>query len=247
MGRKLRTSQTLRTILGRGMAAYLRFVWRTQRVVMEPADLYDLAEVQLPMILTFWHGQHFLTPFLVKPHHKARVMISRSADADVNAIAAEALGIGTVRGSGAQGRDFRTKGGFNATLEMIRHLSEGTNVAMTADVPKISRLVGLGVVTIARHSGRPIYPVAIATSNRILAKSWDRAAIHLPFGRAAVVAGDGVLVPADATPEQMEAARREVQRQLEVATARAEELVGRPPARQPATSHAAAPGGKAHG
>ncbi|MCS0494903.1 lysophospholipid acyltransferase family protein [Ancylobacter sp. MQZ15Z-1] len=227
MWRKLRTSQAVRTALGRGMASYLRFVWRTQRVVMEPADLYDLAEVQLPMILTFWHGQHFLTPFLVKPHHKARVMISRSADADVNAIAAEALGIGTVRGSGAQGRDFRTKGGFNATLEMIRHLSEGTNVAMTADVPKIARHAGLGVVTIAKHSGRPIYPVAIATSNRILARSWDRAAIHLPFGRAAVVAGDGVRVPADADAQEMEAARREVQRQLEVATARAEELVGR--------------------
>ncbi len=228
MWRRLRTSQTLRTVLGRSMAAYLRFVWRTQRVVMEPANLYELADAQLPMILTFWHGQHFLTPFLVKPYHRARVMISRSADADVNAIAAEALGIGTVRGSGAQGRDFRVKGGFNATLEMIRHLGEGTNVAMTADVPKISRVAGLGVVTIAKHSGRPIYPVAIATSRRILAKSWDRAAIHLPFGRAAVVAGDGVRVPADAGPEELEAARRELQRQLEEATARAETLVGRP-------------------
>ncbi|MDQ0302062.1 lysophospholipid acyltransferase family protein [Ancylobacter polymorphus] len=210
------------------MASYLRFVWRTQRVVMEPANLYELADAQLPMILTFWHGQHFLTPFLVRPYHRAKVMISRSADADVNAIAAEALGIGAVRGSGAQGRDFRTKGGFNATLEMIRHLSEGTNVAMTADVPKISRVAGLGVVTIAKHSGRPIYPVAIATSRRIIARSWDKSAIHLPFGRAAVVAGDGVRVPTDAGPEELEAARRELQRQLEVATARAEELVGRP-------------------
>ncbi|MBS9477223.1 lysophospholipid acyltransferase family protein [Ancylobacter radicis] len=230
MWRRLRTSQTVRTVLGRGMAGYLRLVWRTQRVVMEPANLYELADAQLPMILTFWHGQHFLTPFLMKPYHRARVMISRSADADVNAIAAEALGIGTVRGSGAQGRDFRVKGGFNATLEMIRHLSEGTNVAMTADVPKISRIAGLGVVTIAKHSGRPIYPVAIATSRRVLARSWDRAAIHLPFGRAAVVAGEGVLVAPDAGPEELEAARHEVQRQLNAATARAEELVGRRPA-----------------
>ncbi|WP_421698836.1 lysophospholipid acyltransferase family protein [Ancylobacter sp.] len=228
MWRRLRTSPTVRTVLGRSMASYLRFVWRTQRVVMEPANLYELADAQLPMILTFWHGQHFLTPFLVRPYHRAKVMISRSADADVNAIAAEALGIGAVRGSGAQGRDFRTKGGFNATLEMIRHLSEGTNVAMTADVPKISRVAGLGVVTIAKHSGRPIYPVAIATSRRIIARSWDKSAIHLPFGRAAVVAGDGVRVPTDAGPEELEAARRELQRQLEFATARAEELVGRP-------------------
>lgn len=231
--RKLRRSDSVRTALGRGMASYLRFVWRTSRVTMEPADLYDLAEVQLPMILTFWHGQHFLTPFLVKSHHRAKVMISRSADADVNAIAAEALGIGTVRGSGAMKvGDSPRKGGLNATLEMIRTLEEGINVAMTADVPKIARVAGLGVVTIAKHSGRPIYPVAIATRYRILARSWDKAAIHLPFGTAAVVAGDGVRVPADADAATLEAARREVQRQLEVATARAEELVGRGPPRQ---------------
>lgn len=229
--RKLRRSNGVRTALGRGMASYLRFVWRTQRTVaLEPANLYDLAEVQLPMILTFWHGQHFLTPFLLKSHHRAKVMISRSEDADVNAIAAQALGIGTVRGSGAtRGKDFNRKGGVNATLEMIRTLEEGISVGMTADVPKIARHAGLGVVTIAKHSGRPIYPVAIATSNQIVAKSWDRAAIHLPFGRAAVVAGDGVRVPPDADETALEEARREVQRQLEVATARAEELVGRRP------------------
>jgi len=218
-------------VLGKSMAGYLSFVWRTQRVVLEPPNLYDLVELQLPLILTFWHGQHFLTPFLVKPHHRARVMISRSPDADVNAIAAETLGIAAVRGSGAQGRDFRLKGGFNATLEMIRHLSEGTNVAMTADVPKIARVVGLGVITIAKHSGRPIYPVAVATQNRILAKSWGRAAIHLPFGRTAVVAGDGVRVPPDADAAMLEAKRQELQHQLEQITARAEQLVGRPPAK----------------
>ncbi|GAB4064760.1 lysophospholipid acyltransferase family protein [Ancylobacter sonchi] len=241
MWRKLRRSQAIRTLLGRGMASYLRFVWRSSRVVMEPANLHELADEQLPMILTFWHGQHFLTPFLVKPHHRAKVMISRSRDADVNAIAAEALGIGTVRGSGAQGRNFHEKGGLNATMEMIRNLQEGCNVAMTADVPKISRVAGLGVVTIAKHAGRPIFPVAIATSRRILAKSWDKAAIHLPFGRAAVVAGDGVWVPADADAETLEAARRELQRQLEEITARAETLVGRPPA------GATAGAGKANG
>ncbi|MDF2996379.1 MAG: hypothetical protein K0R27_2016 [Xanthobacteraceae bacterium] len=228
--RRLRRSHGVRLALGRSMAAYLRFVWRTSRVTMEPANLYELADAELPMILTFWHGQHFLTPFLVKPYHRGKVMISRSADADVNAIAAEALGIGTIRGSGAMKvTDSNRKGGLNATLEMIRTLEEGTNVAMTADIPKIARIAGLGVVTIAKHSGRPIYPVAIATRYRILAKSWDRAAIHLPFGTAAVVAGDGVRVPADADAETLEAARREIQRQLEVATARAEALVGRRP------------------
>jgi hypothetical protein len=87
--------------------------------------LYDWIDGEMPLILTFWHGQHFLTPFVPKPHHKAKVMISRSFDADVNAIAAEALGIGTIRGSGTHRKNFHEKGGVAATRQMIEALVAG--------------------------------------------------------------------------------------------------------------------------
>lgn len=228
MWRRIRTSEGFRRALGRSVAAYLKFVWKTQRVTVEPADLYDWIDERLPIILTFWHGQHFLTPFVPKSHHRAKVMISRSLDADVNAIAAEALGIGTIRGSGAHRRNFHEKGGVAATRQMIDTLAQGINVAMTADVPKIARRAGLGVVSIAKYSGRPIYPVAVATSRRIIMKrSWDKSSLHLPFGRAAIVAEAPILVPADADDERLERARREVEEKLNRATARAEALVGR--------------------
>ncbi len=157
-------------------------------------------------------------------------MISRSYDADINAIAAEALGIGTIRGSGTHRKNFHEKGGVAATRQMIESLEQGINVAMTADVPKISRRAGLGVVSIAKYSGRPIYPVAIATSNRIILKrSWDKSSLHLPFGRAALVAGKPVIVPKDADDAAMQRARIEVEESLNRATARAEALVGRAP------------------
>lgn len=230
MWRKIRTSEGFRRVLGRSAAAYLKLVWKTQRVVLEPADLYDWVDGEMPLILTFWHGQHFLTPFFCKPHHKAKVMISRSFDADVNAIAAEALGIGTIRGSGTHRNNFHEKGGVAATRQMLEALSAGINVAMTADVPKISRRAGLGIVSIAKHSGRPIFPAAIATSNRIILKrSWDKSSLHLPFGTMAMVAGEPVRVAADADSAALERARCEVEAQLNRATERAETLVGRPP------------------
>lgn len=230
MWRKIRTSDGFRRLLGRSVALYLKLVWKTQRVTIEPADAYDWIDNELPVIFTFWHGQHFLTPFVPKPHHKAKVMISRSYDADVNAIAAEALGVGTIRGSGTHRKNFHEKGGVVATRQMIETLEQGINVAMTADVPKISRRAGLGIVSIAKHSGRPIYPGAIATSNRIIMKrSWDKSALHLPFGRAALVLGEPVIVPRDADNETLERARKEVEEILNRVTARAEALVGRPP------------------
>ena len=230
----VRVSRPFQVALGRTLASYQRLVWNTSSLTIEPADLYDRVDREIPFILTFWHGQHFLMPFVMKPHHQGKVMISRHADADINAIAAEAFGVGTIRGSGAHGRDFLRKGGISATKLAIDTLKSGVNVAMTADVPKISRIAGLGVVTVAKYSGRPIFPIAIATRNRRLAKSWDRASIHLPFGPAAMVVGDGIQVAADADDAALDQARLLVQERLNKITERAEELVGRPPAREPA-------------
>jgi lysophospholipid acyltransferase (LPLAT)-like uncharacterized protein len=225
--KKLRGSRPFQVALGRTLAAYLRFVWNTSSLKLEPADLYDTVDDEIPFILTFWHGQHFLMPFVMKPHHRGKVMISRHADADINAITAEAFGVGTIRGSGSHGRDFLRKGGISATKIAIDTLKSGVSIAMTADVPKISRVAGLGVVTVARYSRRPIFPIAIATRNRIVANSWDRASIHLPFGPAAMVVGERIEVAPDADDAALESARALVKARLDEVTARAEELVGR--------------------
>lgn len=227
MWRTIRKSKLIRHALGRAMAGYLWSVHKTLHITIEPDNIYEVAEPEMPVILTFWHGQHFLAPFIMKSHHRAKVLISRHADADVNAIAAEALGVQTIRGSGSTNpKDFHRKNGVGAMREMIATLNEGINVALTADVPKISRVAGLGVVTLARYSGRPIYPIAIATSRRIVAPSWDKASIDLPFGRGGAVAGEPIRVAKDAGEAELEAARKLVQERLNQVTARAEALAG---------------------
>ena len=85
-------------------AEFLRLVWRTNRFSYDPPDVYDTVEPQMPAIFAFWHGQHFMTPFIkTKESHRAKVLISRHRDGEFNAIAAERLGIGTIRGSGDHG------------------------------------------------------------------------------------------------------------------------------------------------
>ena len=228
MWKRIRDSRALQFVLGRLLASYLSLVWRSSRLVVEPAEVYDWIDDELPIIVAFWHGQHFLTPFIQKPHHRVAVMISRHVDAEYNAVAAEALGIATIRGSGGESRDFHRKGGVAAARRMIEMLAQGTSVALTADVPKRARVAGLGVVALAQHSGRPIVPVALASSNRIELSSWDRAHVNLPFSRIALVAGDLVRVKNNADAKALEAARKLVQDRLNAATARAEALVGRP-------------------
>jgi lysophospholipid acyltransferase (LPLAT)-like uncharacterized protein len=210
-------------------AEYLRLVWLTNKFSFDPPDIYELVEPQLPAILAFWHGQHFMTPFIkIRESHRAKVLISRHRDGEFNAIAAERLGVETIRGSGDHGSAFHRKGGVGAFKEMVRALEDGYNIASTADVPKRARIAGLGIIMLARESGRPILPFAMVTSRFIRLNNWDRTTINLPFGRGAVVGIDAVHVPPDADGETMEKLRLQVETYLNEATRRAYVQVGRP-------------------
>jgi lysophospholipid acyltransferase (LPLAT)-like uncharacterized protein len=210
-------------------AEFLRLVWLTNRFSFDPPDVHDIVEPQMPAIFAFWHGQHFMTPFIKsKEIHRAKVLISRHRDGEFNAIAAERLGIGTIRGSGDHGSAFYRKGGVGAFKEMVRALAENYNVALTADVPKRSRIAGLGIIMLARESGRPIMPFAMVTSRFLRLKNWDRTTINLPFGRGALVGGEIIIVPSDADAETMEELRARLEATLNDATRRAYAQVGRP-------------------
>jgi lysophospholipid acyltransferase (LPLAT)-like uncharacterized protein len=225
--KRLSHSRLVQRTLGNLVAEYLRLVWKTSSFVIEPADFYERIDPQQPIIVAMWHGQHFMVPFFKRKEHKVKVLISRHRDGEVNAIAAERLGVDTIRGSGDHGRRYDRKGGVAAFKGMLDALGGGYNVALTADVPKVSRVAGPGIVTLARFSGRPIYPVAVATSRRVELDNWDRSAWNLPFGRLAIVVGEPIAVPADADEAAIETARLRLEDQLNGVTRRAYALVDR--------------------
>ncbi len=213
--------------MGYTAAEFLRFVWLTNRFTLDPPEVYKNVEPDMPVIIAFWHGQHFMMPFLKLEQYSAKVLISRHRDGEINAIAAERLNVGTVRGSGDHGTEFHRKGGVGAFKMMLRTLEEKINMALTADVPKIARKAGLGIIMLARESGRPILPVAIATSRFKRLNNWDRTVIHLPFGRGVIAAGEILWVPPDADGETMQRLRAQLEERLNEVTSRAYRLVGR--------------------
>ena len=225
--KRILASPAVQSAVATAGAWYLRLAWYSSRVTFEPTNIYETA--QMPAIVAMWHGQHFLMPFIKKDteSHRAKVLISRHRDGEVNARAAENLGIGTIRGSGAHNGEFNRKGGAAAFSEMIDALKDGYSVALTADVPKVSRVAGMGVVKLAQHSGRPIYAVAIATSRRIELDNWDRTAINLPCSRVGLVASEAIYVARDADDAALEAARQRLESELNRVTARAYEIADR--------------------
>jgi hypothetical protein len=216
MLRAIGKSLFIRQALGRALAGYLRFVKQTNRITLIPPDAYDRFDADLPVIITMWHGQHFMQTFFRKDWHVGHVMISRHGDGEINAVAAEALGMRVVRGSGAQRADqVRKRGGIQALRQLIAILEKGESVSMTADVPKISRVASEGTILLAQRTGRPIYPVGVVCSFRKNFRSWDRASLGLPFGRTAMVRGEPILVPRDADAAAIESYRQALERELD--------------------------------
>jgi lysophospholipid acyltransferase (LPLAT)-like uncharacterized protein len=233
LSKRIVTSSAFQGAVATAGAWYLRLVWYTSRKTYYPATIYDT--LKTPAIIVMWHGQHFMMPFVKKNDgsHRAKVLISRHRDGEINARAAEMLGVDTIRGSGAHNGEFNRKGGAAAFTQMLDALAQGYNVAMTADIPKVARVAGLGAVKLAQRSGKPIYAVAIASHRRIELGNWDRSAINLPCSRMGLVAGEPIYVPSDADDAALEAARQRMESELNRVTARAYEIADRTGSRQP--------------
>jgi lysophospholipid acyltransferase (LPLAT)-like uncharacterized protein len=207
---------------------YLRLTYHTNKWVVEPGDALDKVAPHLPVIAAVWHGQHILLP-VIPIGIKGSVMISRSLDGEITARIAQSFGSKAIRASGGRDRgQAMQKGGISGFLEMLRALESGESVMQTADIPKgTPRRAGPGIIALAKRSGRPIIPLAVASSRRKVVKgAWDRTTFNLPFGRSAIVMGEPVMIAADAGEAELEAGRLRLQSEMERITARAYELTG---------------------
>jgi 3-deoxy-D-manno-octulosonic-acid transferase len=208
-------------------AGYIRLAYNTSTVRRDPPDTDAKLFAEHPQIFAMWHGQFGMLP-KIKPDRPADVaaMVARHGDAELIAGVLSRFGMRLIRGAGASYRR-RNRGGAAALREALRALQQGTTVAMTADVaPGPARKAGNGIVMLAKLSGRPIVPCAMATSRYVTLNTWSAFTINLPFSRLGIVVGDPIWVPEDADSAALEAARIAVERGLNQATARAYELVG---------------------
>lgn len=223
----LAESSLVKNVLAGAIASGIRFVKFTNRIAPGSVTIDSFLDVRSNTIYVLWHGQHLLAPAFVPKGQKLPTMFSKSADAELNALAAQRLGLEPVRGSGGREREKSVeKGGARALIALKKALDQGKSVCMIADIPHgTPREAGLGVITLSRISGRPIVGVAFATSRRkVLEKSWDKTTINLPFGRCGIVSTLPIQVPAKASEAEMEEHRKRLTDALNAATDRAYSL-----------------------
>lgn len=213
----IQDSRFFKNVVASIAANYIRLVRLTNPMAKGSDDPTEGFLSNKNSIFGIWHGQHIFLPGYHPRGNPMATMISRSADAEINALCTEKLGLKVFRGSGGRERERAIeKGGVRGLISMKKALDAGMSVGTVADIPSgTSRSAGMGIITLAKLSGRPIIPIALNTSRRkVLERTWDKTTINLPFGRSAMFFGDPIFVARDADEAEMEAKRVEVTRVL---------------------------------
>lgn len=230
-GKALLRSDVFQSAAAHVLHRLLVFIYRTNRPVAASDDMRAAIRGHEPVIIALWHGQQMLVQFTRPEGEHVAGLVSRSADAEINARVLKLAGNEVVRGSGGRRRSATgRKGGVAALIAMRDALRRGRHVVMIADISKgAPRQAGEGVVRLAKISGRPILPLALATSRHYVVKSaWDKMTINLPFGRRCLRLGEPIYVPADAGDAELAEFREKVTAELNRVTAEACRLVEAP-------------------
>jgi 3-deoxy-D-manno-octulosonic-acid transferase len=241
MANALHKPRLVESVIGSMLARYIKFVHRTCWQTEAMTETLERHYQHHPCIVAMWHGQFMLLPLIKPPFIPVDIMLARHRDAEILAEALRHFDMQLIRGAGAGGRG-RDRGGAHAYMAAVQALRDGRTVGMTADVPGgKARYAGPGIVMVARQSGRPILPVAIATSRYLAFNTWSRMTVNLPFTGLGFAIGPMVRVPREATPAELETCRQQVQASLNEATAAAFARAGADPTR--ATPRSARAGG----
>ncbi|MEP6849438.1 MAG: lysophospholipid acyltransferase family protein [Acidobacteriota bacterium] len=162
---------------------------------------------KLPVYAT-WHDQIFLGTFYLK-RRGIVFLTSLSFDGEYIARFLQRLGFGVIRGSS-------TRGGAKGLVKMIRGMNAGLAMGFTVDGPKGPRhQVKHGVVLLAKKTGNPILPFMVRPRKYWTVNSWDGLQIPRPFTRAVMTFGEPIEVPQDASDEEVENIRTDLQSELD--------------------------------
>src|SRR5262245_65031392 len=186
---------------------YLRFVCSTSTWAHAPADHLGTLKRNQPVIIALWHGQTMLLPevllFEISP---SCAIVANTLVAEPLARTLQRMGIGVIRGAGRSWRG-KDRHGARALRAAIKSLAGGVSVAMTADKLTCSRRCGLGIVMLARLSGRPIVPTAIASSRYCSLHTPNRYTINFSSSRLAFVVSRRIFISRYAYTEALDQSR----------------------------------------
>jgi lysophospholipid acyltransferase (LPLAT)-like uncharacterized protein len=171
------------------------------------------------VIFCVWHNRLALSMAVYRHYvrqtgrpHRLAAMVSASKDGGLLARLLELHGVQPVRGS-------TSRRGRQALLELVTWAERGYDLAMTPDGPRgPCYVIQDGIISLAQLTGLPIIPVSYHLAWKIRLRSWDQFQIPLPFAKCHMSFAPAVRVPREASDEEREKLRRELEDRLRSVT-----------------------------
>lgn len=160
-----------------------------------------------PAIFVFWHGRSMmLSPIIRMRGMRGYAIASRHKDGRMMAKIQRLFGLKAIYGS-------TTKGGIQVLRQGVRVLRDGRYaLCLSPDGPSgPSMRVQDGALYFAKMTGAPIIPVCYSSSRALIQKRWDRYLLALHFSRIKCVVGEPIFIAPNATSEEFEAKRTELE------------------------------------
>jgi lysophospholipid acyltransferase (LPLAT)-like uncharacterized protein len=189
-------------------------IWFAGRVLFATWRLEVQNEYGLrcgPFIAAIWHNRLALAMPIWRwwqkdhPNERLAGLISASRDGALLARTYSYFGVKPIRGSSS-------RRGAQALLELTSVLKDGYDVAITPDGPRGPKYkVQPGIISLAQVTGVPIVPLGVSVARKKELRSWDAFQIPLPFTRCRATVGQVINVPRDASPEQHEELRNQLE------------------------------------
>jgi hypothetical protein len=195
--------------------------WRFEVIAEEGVTPILFGQKSPQEIFCFWH-QCVLPCTVYFRRSRAVILISQSFDGELITRILKLFGFDAVRGSSSHGG----RGGLLGLKDVIE---TGRTAIFTADGPlgPIYQ-TKMGPIKLAQMTGAPIGSFHLEPEHAWVLRSWDHFLIPRPFTRICVSWARAVRVPADASPEEFDAKREELNAAIERARLLALDYLGKP-------------------
>jgi lysophospholipid acyltransferase (LPLAT)-like uncharacterized protein len=188
---------------------------------MNPEIPRSFWERRIPAIGAFWHGRLLMMPYVYQGN-KLSFLVSSHRDGQVVGRALRRFGFHAILGS-------TTRKGFSAFKQMVRAFQNGSDIAITPDGPRGPRYrVQIGVIELAKLTGRPIVPFSFSASRRKILKTWDHFLLPYPFSKGVFIWGEPIVVDPNGDRAHLEERRALLEKRLNELTERADHYFDSP-------------------
>ena len=174
-------------------------------------------EKETPAIGAFWHGRLLMMPVVYKGR-KLSFLVSPHRDGQLLKNVLQRFGFHPIEGTISI-----TQTAFSAFRQMVKIQKSGSDIAFPPDGPRgPGGQAKMGIIELAKRTGRPILPFAFSASKKKIFNTWDRFLLPYPFSKGVFIWGEPIYIDKDGDQDYLEEKRQLLEKRLNEMTEEAD-------------------------